>query len=246
MDETLDQHRLSGPQPEVMLAQEQGVTMREAGTEKELQAEFGIGVKEGTLVLTNRRLIFACTNERDENLPGEAGLNPFGKIDLVYTEVEDLDSIPSEAPNMFVPLSSISKVTGHKGDLGRPSLEVAWVDANGKHSCIFTETLTGRKARALNDWASAIDNLKAGKQKLVSVPPAPSTDTLEGKIIHVLSDMQEKGVFSIEEAVETEYNLKLDPDDVQAACDRLAEEGLLVRNSELTGDAFYRRVSPLG
>ena len=220
--------------------------MREAGTEKELQAEFGIGVKEGTLVLTSRRLIFACTNERGENLPGESGLNPFGKIDLVYAEVEDLDSIPPEAPNVFVLLSSISKVTGHKGDLGRPSLEVAWNDAEGNHARTFTQTLTGRKAHSLNDWAPTIENLKAGKQKLVSVPPAPPTDTLDGKIIHVLSDMQEKGVFSIEEAVETEYGLELNPDDVQAACDRLTTEGLLVRNSELTGDAFYRRVSPLG
>lgn len=220
--------------------------MREAGTERELQAEFGIGVKEGTLVLTNKRLIFACANERDENLPGESGLNPFGKIDLVYAEVEDLDSISSGAPNVFVQLSTVSRATGHKGDLGRPSLQVDWDDASGKHARVFTETLTGRKARALSDWALIIENLKAGKQKLVSVPPVPSTDTLEGKIIHILSDMQEKGLFSIEEAVETEYKLELDPDDVQAACDRLAAEGLLVRNSELTGDAFYRRVSPLG
>ena len=220
--------------------------MREAGTEKEIQAEFGFGVKEGTLVLTNQRLIFACTNERDENLPGESGLNPFGKIDLVYSEVEDLDSIPSGAPNLFVQLPSISKAAGHKGDLGRPSLEVQWEDASGKHSRIFTETLTGRRAWPLNDWAPIIENLKEGRQKLVSVPRLPTTDTLEGKIVHVLSDMQEKGLFSIEEAVETEYNLELDPDDVQAACDRLATEGLLIRSSELTGDAFYRRVSPLG
>jgi len=220
--------------------------MRETGTEKELQAEFGIGVKKGTLILTNRRLIFACTNERDEYLPGESGLNPFGKIDLVYSEIEDLDSITSEAPNVFVPLPSTSRVTGHKGDLGRPSLEVVWDDASGRHARTFTETLTGRKARSLNEWAPIIENLKAGRQKLVNVPPAPSTDMLEGKIVHVLSDMQEKGLFSIEEAVETEYNLALDPDDVQAACERLAAEGFLVRSSELTGDAFYRRVSPLG
>jgi len=237
---------LSGPQPEVVLAQEQGAVMREAGTEKELQAEFGVGVKEGTLVLTNKRLIFVCTNERDEDLPGESGLNPFGKIALVYTEVEDLDSIPSGAPNVFMPLSSVSRVAGHRGDLSRPSLEVEWDDASGKHSRTFTQTLTGHKARTLSDWAPIIENLKADKQKLISVPPAPSTDTLEGKIMHVLSDMQEKGLFSIEEAVETEYNLELDPDDVQAACDHLATKGLLVRSSELTGDAFYRRVSPLG
>ena len=61
--------------------------------------------------------------------------------------------------------------------------------------------------------------------------------------MEVLSDMKEKGVLTIEEDVETEYNLNLDPDEVQDACDRLVAMGLLVSNPELTGDAFYRRVS---
>jgi hypothetical protein len=164
---------------------------------------------------------------------------------LLYSEVEDLDSIPNQPPNVFIPLVTAS-VKGHKGELGRPSLEVSWKDQTGSHSLVFTETLTGRRNRNLNDWAQVIENLKAGKQKLISTPPAPSVDTLKGKIMHVLSDMQEKGVLSIEQAVETEYNLNLDPDQVQTACDELTGDGLLARSPELAGDAFYRRISPLG
>lgn len=220
--------------------------MREAGKEKALGAEFGFGTKEGTLVLTNKRLIFVCTNEREEDVPDPMGLNPYGKTTLFYSEVEDLEEIPSGAPNVFVSLDAISKVTGHKGELTRPSLEVEWQDDSGRHASVFTETLTGRKGRNLNDWAPVIANLKAGTQKLVSVPAPPPMDTLEGKVVEVLSDMQEKGTLTIEEAVETQYKLDLDPDDVQAACERLVTKGLLVRNPELTDDAFYRKVSPLG
>ena len=88
--------------------------------------------------------------------------------------------------------------------------------------------------------------MKAGTQKLVSLPTAPSSDSLGGQIVHVLSDMQEKGIFEIEEAVETEFKVDLDPDVVQAECDRLASQGLLVRSPDSTGDTFYRRASQLG
>jgi hypothetical protein len=232
---------LSEPQTEVILAQEQGATIREGGKGRELQAEFGVGAREGTLVLTNKRLIFVCTNERGEDLP----IGFYGDHLLLYSEVEDLDSILGQPPNIFIPLAAAS-VKGHKGELGRPSLEVSWKDQSGSHDLVFTETLIGRRNRNLNDWAPVMENLKAGKQKLLSIPPLPPIDTLKGKIMHVLSDMQEKGVFSIEETVETEYGLDLDPDDVQAACEELTKDGLLIRSPELTGDAFYRRLSPLG
>jgi hypothetical protein len=230
----------------MILAQEQGAIMRETGKEKGLGAEFGFGTMEGTLVLTNKRLLFACTNTREEDVPDPTGLNPYDKAMLFYSEVEDLAQVSTSAPNVFVSLEAVTKAAGHKGELSRPSLEVEWQDDTGRHTRIFTETLTGRKSRNINDWAPVIMNLKAGTQKLVSVPPAPPLDTLEGKIIEVLSDLQEKGALTIEEAVETQYKLDLDPDDVQAACERLVAEGLLARNPELTGDAFYRKVSPLG
>jgi hypothetical protein len=232
---------MSNVQSEVILAQEQGATMRLGGASKELEAEFGGGTKEGTLVLTNRRLIFVCTNERAEELP----VGYFGKHLLLYSEVQDLDSIPEQSPNVFILLATAS-VKGHKGVLGRPSLEVSWEDKSGQHSLVFTETLTGRRKRNLNDWASIIDGINKGSLKLVALPNPPSTESLEGKVMHVLADMQEKGLLEIEESVEDEYKIELDPDEVQTACDRLASDHLLVRYPDSSGDIFYRRASPIG
>jgi hypothetical protein len=231
---------LSGDSSEAILAQEQGATMRAGGAAKEFEAEFGFSSKEGTLVLTNKRLIFVCTNDKGEDLP----VGWLGDHLLLYSEVEDLDSIPNRPPNVFLSLQSIS-AKGHKG-IGRPSLEVSWSDKAGSHSLVFTETMTGTRRTNLNDWAAVIGGVKSGAHKLVTLPPTPSTDTLEGKIMHVLADMQEKGVLEIEEAVEDEYKVDLDPDDVQGACDRLAAHGLLIRSPDSSGDVYYRRMSPLG
>jgi len=228
-------------QDEVILAQEQGATVRLGGTSKELEAEFGVGVREGTLVLTNKQLIFVCTNEEGENLP----VGFFGEHLLLYSEVEDLDKIPKQFPNIFVRLEDAS-ARGHKGGLGRPSLEVSWRDQEGNHTLVFTETLTGRRKKNLNDWAFIIDKIKNGTQKLVALSSPPPTESLEGKVMHVLADMQEKGVFEIEGAVEGEYGVELDPDEVQAACDRLSSQRLLIRSPDSSGDVFYRRASPLG
>jgi hypothetical protein len=232
---------MSASQPEMILAQEQGATMRAGGASKELEAEFGVGTKEGTLVLTNERLIFVCTDERGEDLP----VGYFGDHMLLYSEVEDLDNIPNQAPNVFIQLSTVS-AKGHKGELGRPSLEVSWKDQDRSHDLVFTETLTGRRKKNLNDWASVIDKIKNGTQKLISLPNLQSTDSLEGKVMHVMVDMQEKGLLEIEEAVEGEFKIELDPDEVQVACDHLSSQRLLIRSPDSSGDIYYRRVSPLG
>jgi hypothetical protein len=232
---------LSTIDQEMILAQEQGANMRSGGASKELEAEFGVGLKEGTLVLTNKRLIFVCTDERGEDLP----VGFFGDHLLLYSEVEDLDKIPTQPPNAFILLEGASAM-GHKGGLGRPSLEVRWKDNGGSHDLIFTETLTGRRKRNLDAWAPIIGKLQNGTQKLTPPPNFPPTGSLDGRVAHVLADMQEKGVFEIEEDVESEYNVDLDPDDVQAACDRLSSQHLLIRSPDPSGDVYYRRVSPLG
>ena len=232
---------MSDEQPEVILAQEQGTELRAGGVSKELKAEFGVGVREGTLVLTSERLIFACTNDRGEELP----IGYYAEHLLLYSEVEDLASIPNHPPNVFIPLSAAT-ARGHKGELGRPSLEVSWKDEGGAHGLVFTETLTGRRKKNLNDWASVIQGIRDGTQKFAALPPTPSADSLEGKVLHVLADMQEKGVLEAEESVEGEYKVDLDPDEVQAACDRLASQRLLVRYLDPSGDVYYRRASPLG
>ncbi len=226
----------------MILAQEQGANMRPAGVSREFEAEFGAGLREGTLVLTNKRLIFVCTNEKGEDLPVGYFL---GDELLLYSEVEDLAEIPARPPNIFIPLETVSAI-GHKGGLGRPSLEVSWNDQNGSHKLVFTETLTGRRKRNLNDWAAVIENIKDGTLRLATLPDAPPKDSLEGKVIHVLADMQEKGVLEIEEDVEGEFDIELDPDQVQAACDSLASQHLLARSPDPSGDIYYRRLSPLG
>ncbi len=72
------------------LAQEQGVVMRQAGTAKELEGQLG-GELEGTLLLTNRRLLFVCTNEKEDDLP-----TGIGKMHMVYSDVGDLVIYPRQ------------------------------------------------------------------------------------------------------------------------------------------------------
>lgn len=230
--------------PEVILAQEQGATMRQGGRAKEVEAEFGFDETEGTLVLTNKRLIFVCTDEKEDRLMGQAALNPTAGIHIIYSEVEELEGVPTDPPNAFVPIASIEGVKGHAGGIGRPSLEVEWDDGR-RHALVFTEGVTKRKGKGLKDWAPVIEKLKAGSLKLVALPRQPSTDTLEGKVARVLSDMQEKEVLTIEDAVETEFKLDLDPDELQAACDKLVSTGLVKRRPDPAG-MFYRKASPLG
>ena len=42
------------------------------------------------------------------------------------------------------------------------------------------------------------------------------------------------------------FKVDLDPDEVQAVCDKLATQGVIKRYPDSSGDVFYRRASPLG
>ena len=210
------------------------------GARKELEADFGFGEVEGTLVLTDRRVIFVCTDEKMVELP--VG---YLEANLVFSEVESIDQIPQKPPNVFVPISSIESVRPHGGRLERPGFELEWEDSGTKRSFLIVQA-EERKGKGLKDWVTIIENLRAGRQKLVAIPPPPSTDTLEGKIVRVLSDMQEKGVLEVEEEVEDQFKVQLDPDEVQAVCDALATQGIIRRYPDSSGDIFYRRASPLG
>jgi len=221
---------------EAMLAQEQGVRMRKSGERQELEGGLG-GELEGTLVLTNHRLIFVSTNEKEDSLRG---------MRLVYSDVEELTSIPKTGSNFFIPLQSITSVKGHFGRLERPSLEVKWRDGV-EEGRVFVERLSGRsRRRNLNDWALVIERLKAGNQKFIQLPKAPAADTLDGRIMIILADMQRKGTFEVEQEAENRFNVQLDPDDVEAACKRLARTGLIEEIPDTSGDVYYRKRSPLG
>jgi hypothetical protein len=231
---------------EVMLAQEQGVIMKGVGVKKEVEGEFGFGgEREGTLILTDRRLIFVSTNEKEDDFRIGRGRGAT-RMSIVYSDVEDLDSIPADPGNLFVPISSISSVKGYKMEVARPGLEVKWWEGSEEKGRVFTERVTGHsRRRNINDWATVIERLKAGDQKLIQIPEAPTIETLEGKIMRILSDMQWKGALGIEDAVESSFNIQLDPDEVQAACDKLCSQGLLKQKTE-TGIVFYQKCSPLG
>jgi len=190
-------------------------------------------------------LIFVCTEEREEDLK-MTRRTPF-VMRLVYADVEDLTSIPVTGGNLFIELSTIDSVKGHTGHLERPSLEVKWREDAHEKGRVFIERLTGRgRRRNLNDWAAVIERLKAGNQKLIQLPKPPKVESLDGKIMIILADMQKKGVFEIEQETEDQFKVKLDPDDVQAACARLADSGLLEKIPDPSGDIYYKKRSPLG
>ena len=178
-------HSMSGHPPEVILAQEQGAALSMTGKKKELEADFGFGEVEGTLVLTDRRLIFACTDEKIVDLP--VG---YFQSTLVFSEVEEVGQIPQKPPNVFVNISSIESVKPHGGRLERPGFELEWSDNGTTRSFLIVQG-EERKGKGLKDWVPVIENLRAGRQRLVAVPQPPPMDTLEGRIVRVLSDMQE-------------------------------------------------------
>ncbi len=223
---------------EIILAQEQGVLCKRSaiGLSSDVQ---------GTLILTNQRLVFAS----DGRTTQVSTRDEFGAFaPLSYTEVEDLGKIQTNERNVFVPLSSITDVSGHKGIVGRPNLKVTWKESNeSTNSTEFTQTLTGRERKKnLNDWASVIQRLKSGA--LIPRPNAnlPDKNSLEGRILYVLGDMQTKGLLQIEEETEKQFETELESDDVERASEQLVSLGLVDKVPDPSGEEFYKKKSPLG
>lgn len=229
---------------EVMLAQEEGVIRRGPGARKGVEAAFGMGGEtEGTLVLTNTRLVYVHGNASEVDLE----IGAFSKKRLFFSDIEDLGSMAMDSSSLDIPLASIATVLGRKEPGIAPKLQVKWSDHGVARSAEFVQQLTGPSRRKnLNDWASVVNRLRAGKLKVASLPPSPDPDSLQGRILGVLGDMQEKGLFVIEKEVEDRYKVKLDPDDVEEACKKLSASGLITNLSPPKEDPFYRKVSPLG
>src|SRR5271157_764978 len=109
--------------PEVMLAQEQAVIRRGPGIRKGVEAAFGFGGEtEGTLVLTDRRLVFVHGNEKEESLR----IGGFSAKRLYFSDVGSLASMPLDSASVEIPISKIAKVAGHHGEAIAPKLEVNW------------------------------------------------------------------------------------------------------------------------
>jgi hypothetical protein len=236
---------LSSSADEQILAQEQSVICRPIGIKSEIEAAFDVSGKEteGTLILTQTRLLYVHGAEQSEQL--RTGLASAKKI--YYSDVEDLSFIPSDPANLTIWLSAVTKLVGHKTRGMSPKLEVVWESGGMKRSVEFVQQLTGAsRKKNLNDWAAVIEHLKSGALKVSPLAKAPDKTTLEGKILQALGDMQEKGVMTIETELEKTYNTQLDTDDVEAACGRLVEQGLIVNISPAGDLPFYEKASPLG
>jgi len=237
---TLDQPtatEFSNSNQEIMLAQEQNVLMKWAGVKKRLEGGLG-GELTGTLVLTNQRLIFVGTEGTEEHF--QMARSSFS---VFYSDVEDLASIPQEPNNLFIDIYWISNVRGRRGGLTRPSLEVSWVAGLQEERRVFVQQVTtgGNRKKDLSDWASVILRLRDGSQSLLKLRQLPTVETLEGKALRVLGDMQRKGLFMITRQVEEEFNIKVDSDELQSALDSLCQKGFVRRVG-----IFYQRISPLG
>lgn len=226
-----------------MLAQEQAVIRRSPGIRKEVEASLGVGETEGTLILTDRRLVYVHGDEEEVSIP----IGEFSAKRLYFANVDALESMVLDAESVAIPISSIAAASGHKLEALAPKLEVTWSDGAKTRREEFVQQVTGRsRKKNLDDWAGVIQRLKAGKVSLVPLPPAPGEEKLEGRILRILGDMQQKGLFTIEEEVEQRYKADLDPDEVEAACGRLVAAGLVKRFEPKDEDVSFAKVSPLG
>jgi hypothetical protein len=231
--------------PEVMLAQEQAVIRRGPGIRKGVEAAFGMGGEtEGTLVLTDRRLVYVHGDEKEESVR----IGGFSAKRLFFSDVESLDSMALDSASVEIQIPKIVKVAGHHGEAIAPKLEVSWTEGGGTtRDTEFVQQISGAsRRRNLNDWAKVIEKLKANQLRITPLPSAPGGDTLEGRVLGVLGDMQEKGLLTIENEVEERYKVDLDPDVVEAACETLVAAGLLLKGDVRYEDVYYRKKSPLG
>jgi hypothetical protein len=246
---------LSQSSNEIILTQEQSVTGKFVGPPKrEL---------EGTLVLTNKRMIFVAADQTIG--PGGLDGEPAGEkiaretsnlgMDMVggslrvsYADVEDLSKISEDPKNLIIPISSITSVTGHRGLVSSPNLKLNWKDSKGETASVeFHQILTNSsRKKNLSDWANVVQKLRDGTLTINSPDQLPAKDSLEGRVYYVMGDMQTKGNLQIEEETEERFGIELEPEEVQTACDKLVGMGLLDEISDPSGDSFYKKHSPLG
>jgi len=222
-------------QKEIILAQEQSVTCKAGNLEREYQ---------GTLVLTNKRLLFTVANQEQD-----VAVTPLSTARLSFADIKDLNNISKDPGNLAVLLNELEVEKGHEGLFRLTTLKIKWKEGGKARSAEFVEDIAGAgRKENLKDWARVVELLKAGEIHLqFPSAPVPSIDTLEGKVLYVLNDMQEKGIFEIQEGVEDAFKGEdVDPDELDDACRKLASQGFLEVIKDPSGDNFYKKRSPLG
>ena len=213
---------------------------------QDASCKFGKMEAEGTLVLTNKRLVFVRGNiEEDLERRGIAGVPHLQRFR--FADINELSDVPQDPSNLSINLEQIETEKGSGGIIGAPSLKIKWNENGAERICEFTADISSGNKKSLKDWAHVIEELKAGRIKPVFPNgQMPKRDALEFKVLSILGDMQEKGLFAIEEEVEEAFKVDLDPDEVEASCEQLVKLGLVDKIPDSSGDNFYRRRSPLG
>ncbi len=215
--ENVPSQSLSGTKKENVVRTQENVICRNSLT-----------ILEGTLFLTNRRLVFVAGQEKPED--------------------EDIQKMLDRPDALSIPLDQVVTAAGNRGIL-RQSLNVVWHNPADSPSTTKTEFLQKNRPRnlaeaqnAINEWVlqiedAAVSEVKTEQEEMVQ--SSPSWDQLDSKVLESLGDMKWKGFFQLERDLEETYGASLDPDDLEASCIRLAKEKLIQQDKY---GAFFKKL----
>jgi len=197
-------------------------------TQENVICKNSLAILEGTLFLTDRRLVFVAGQELEEG--------------------EDIQKMLDEADAISIPLDQVVTVTGNRGIL-RQSLNVVWHNPPDSPSTTRTEFLQKNRPRnvaeaknAINEWVpqieeAAVSEVKTEQEEMVR--SSPKWDQLDSKVLQALGDMKWKGFFQLERELEEAHGGSLDPDDLEASCKRLVK-GKLIEQDKY--GAFFKKL----
>ena len=192
-------------------------------------------VREGLLILTNRRLVF---------VPGRSGVSN-----------AEISQVLQSGENFAIPLEQIATVSGNRGIL-RPSLNVVWHNSSGDSSTTKTDFLQNYRPKNLeearngiNEWVPLIEKAATSDVSLEELPveetPLNSVDEaeLESRVLEELGDNQWKGFFQISKELGEKYNASVDPDALERICNQLVKEKVIEQDKH---GEFFRKIQPAG
>lgn len=211
---------------------------------------------DGTLVLTNRQILFIPATQAEgfsvvsSSTYVGAGASSIKSTTLYYTDIKNLGDVSQyeTSPDFFtIPIVSVTDIKGRKGLL-HPTLEIRWNSEDMTvRNALFIQRITGKSKRVnLTDWAVAIEKIKSGVKFYPKLPDYSSIDQdqLAQTIVGALSDLQEKGLYEIQQEIERDYQIgqEIDSDDLQSKCHSLVERRIL--SVDETGEFYWIR-SPI-
>jgi hypothetical protein len=201
-------------------------------TKEHIICKNSVGLLEGTLFLTYRRLVF---------VPGQE-----------FEEGEDFQKLIEKSDVISIPLDQIVTVLGNRGIL-KQSLNVVWHDPPNTPSTTKTDFHQKNRPRnmeeaqnAINEWVSQIEAaaLPEGKAELTTLEDSSlKWDQLDTKVLQSLGDMNWKGFFQLERQLEETYGGNLDPDELESCCARLVKEKLIEQDKF---GAFFKKLPTHG